>query len=244
MPHLGRGKTIEELLLWFLTALESKIRRMKIPPVRVGREQELRWDMESYREMLPHLDSYRSDEAKAKALEPDYLREAATNAVKQAYAEDRADALRLLAGVLTSWRIVDALSEAFIRALGKQPKPEERIETEIELPLRYFVHADPGTADIPSVIEKISSEWGTVLGDAAILDDYGWLQGSIASIDGSSGSPDGMFFIVRVAHEQTLLRFKDWLGPILGHISTPQMLDIEPPPEAVAETAPEAVPES
>ena len=168
MPHMGKGKDIGELLWLFAVALESKLRRKKISAVKVGRAKELRWDMGEYLGMRTDLDAFRGHESVAKTLEPEYMRNAALDAVKDAYNSKKNMAVRLIAGALTDWSVVDALAEAFAAFLRGEKSCKKVEESGIEvLPLRYLIHLAPAhpiavghTELVSEYMDKVTSQFG------------------------------------------------------------------------------------
>lgn len=195
--------------------------------------KEEQWDLQSYFRLRDELEMAKSDMTTVKGIHIPDAREAALGAVNERYKKKLDQALRLLAGILDSWRLADALAEALVYEIvtPKSEKATQRsaIMEASEFPFRYFFHTViEGRLSPIGFCAVVVNKWNEQFDGAAIIEDYGWLQGSVACTGGYDGSPDAAYFIVRVKDDAAACKIKAWFGQFGAvRISSPQMLEID-----------------
>ena len=193
MSHLGRGHSADDLLVTFLARLEQKLRKLRFPPIRVGNQQELRWDIEGYLENREGLNKFKADYAAAEALHPEYLRKAAKLAVDSAYKEATDPIFHLLAAILTHWRVVDDLANAFVESFAKKQGCLAAEETEFNQ--QHSLRLELPSGKTPDEFLRTMKVGLDKVKDQVVVDALYWIQGCLGSTE---LVPDGILILVRV----------------------------------------------
>ncbi len=218
---------LADLLTRMICRVELKLREMKVP--KYDRRIRERKDLGSMLDLQALLIPLEGDMAEADAHGSQYLREQSKGLVRAEFEKRRGPVLQKLADMMSSWGLAAAIARAVVDHQLQGAKPRGKT-TDGKLPLRFFLHVQLSASTLPGeYLFQVVTGLDNGACPGAVLENYGWLQGSVKSADGMSGSVDGVFLIVRSDDGvRAISHFIQWLEALgAGRISSPSMHEVK-----------------